>query len=83
LILARAFFGIRNVVAASNLALRHQLALFHRSVRRTRHWIRDRIFWVWLSRVPPKKSVLVVSTGLTQRWFGDRRVVLNLHDSVA
>ena len=34
-----------------NLALRHQLGIYHRTCRRPRIRGRDRIFWSWLSRV--------------------------------
>jgi hypothetical protein len=46
LILVRAFFGNRTVLAAENLALRQQLAVLHRSVKRPKLRKRDRIFWV-------------------------------------
>ena len=32
------------------LALQHQLAVYHRSIRRPRVSPSDRIFWSWLSR---------------------------------
>jgi len=32
------------------VALRHQLALYHRSIRRPQVRLTDRIFWSWLSR---------------------------------
>jgi hypothetical protein len=37
----------------------------------------------FLTPVPPKKSVLVVSTGVTQRWFEDRCVLLHPHEYAA
>src|SRR5262245_62151591 len=39
------------VIALENLALRHQLGVLQRSVRRPRLARRDRILWVWLSRL--------------------------------
>src|SRR4029450_3033516 len=39
------------VIALENLALRHQLLVLQRSVRRPRLAPWDRIFWVWLCRV--------------------------------
>ena len=38
-------------IALENLALRHQLLVLQRSVRRPRLARWDRVFWVWLSRV--------------------------------
>jgi hypothetical protein len=38
-------------IALENLALRHQLGVLQRSVRRPRLARRDRILWVWLSRL--------------------------------
>jgi len=46
----RAFITTRSVIAAENLALRQQLGVLQRSVKRARLRRRDRIFWVWLSR---------------------------------
>jgi len=40
----------RAALAAENLALRQQLAVLQRSVRRPRLRAADRVFWVWLSR---------------------------------
>ena len=48
--LIRALFLPRTVVLAENLALRQQLRVPHRSVKRPRLRRRDRIFWGWLSR---------------------------------
>jgi hypothetical protein len=36
-------------VSLENVALRHQLAVLQRSVRRPRLRRRDRIFWLWLA----------------------------------
>jgi len=49
-ILLRAFRLPRATLAAEILALRHQLGILQRSVKRPRIRQRDRIFWVWLSR---------------------------------
>jgi hypothetical protein len=38
-------------VSLENVALRHQLAVLQRSVRRPRLRRRDRIFWLWLARL--------------------------------
>jgi putative transposase len=54
-------FASRAQLAAENLALRHQLGVLGRTVRRPRLRKRDRIFWVWLSKLwPGWRSVLVV-----------------------
>lgn len=44
-------FKSRSAFAAENLALRHQLFVLQRSTKRPRLKLRDRIFWVWLSRI--------------------------------
>jgi len=38
-------------VSLENVALRHQLSVLQRSVRRPRFRRRDRIFWRWLARL--------------------------------
>src|SRR5262249_30384639 len=40
-------------VSLENVALRHQLSVLQRSVRRPRFRRRDRIFWLWLARLGP------------------------------
>ena len=47
----KAFLVNRTSLAAENMALRHQLAVLQRSVRRPKLHKRDRIFWTWLSRL--------------------------------
>ena len=41
----RAMFASRATIVAENLALRHQLGVLQRSVKRSRLRQRDRIFW--------------------------------------
>jgi hypothetical protein len=49
--LVRAFFVCRSSLAAENLALRQQVAVYKHSVKRPKLRPRDRVFWVWLSRL--------------------------------
>jgi hypothetical protein len=51
----------RAAAAAENLALRQQVAVFKQSVKRPRLRPRDRVLWVWLSRLWPNwRSALVI-----------------------
>ena len=51
----------RSTLAAENLALRQQLAVLERTAKRPRLRQRDRVFWVWLSRLwRDWRSVLVI-----------------------
>jgi hypothetical protein len=49
--LFRALILNRKALAAENLALRQQLIILQRSVKRPRFEKRDRVFWVLLSRL--------------------------------
>ena len=49
--LLRALFGDRAAIAAENLTLRRKLAVLHMLMKRPRMWRRDRILWVWLSKI--------------------------------
>ena len=51
LLLIRAFLVSRLSLAAENLALRQQVAVYKHSVKRPKLRPRDRVFWVWLSRL--------------------------------
>ncbi len=51
LILARAFFRARSQLALENLALRHQLLVLQRSVKRPQLERCDRVLWIFLSRI--------------------------------
>jgi len=62
-ILVRALLANRAALAMENLALRQQLAVLERSVKRPALRQRDRIFWAWLSR-------------LWNGWRADRRCEL-------
>jgi hypothetical protein len=69
-ILLRLLLQSRSALAAENLALRQQVALLQRSVKRPRLNRRDRIFWVWLSRLWRgwRSSFLVVQPETVLRW---------------
>ena len=69
-ILLRAFLLPRATLAAEILALRHQLGVLQRSVKRLRLRQRDRIFWVWLSRLWPgwRESLAIVKPETVIRW---------------
>jgi len=66
----RAFLTDRAVLVAENLALRQQLGVLRRSVRRPRLRKRDRIFWVWMSRLWSgwRSSLMVVKPETVIRW---------------
>jgi len=56
-----------------NLALRHQLGILQRSVKRPKLRQRDRILWVWLSRLWPNwhSCLLIVKPDTVIRWHRD------------
>ncbi len=57
----RTWFASRLSLAAENLALRQQLAIVNRSIKRPKQRPRDRIFWVWLMRLWPNwRSALII-----------------------
>ena len=58
------------VVALENMALRHQLAVLQRSVRRPRLSRWDRILWVWLSRVWTdwRSSLVIIRPATVVAW---------------
>ena len=66
----RAMFTSRAMIVAENLALRHQLGVLQRSVKRPQLRQRDRIFWVWLSRLWPgwRESLAIVKPETVLRW---------------
>jgi hypothetical protein len=69
-ILFRLLLQSRAALAAENLALRQQIAILQRSVKRPRVHRRDRIFWVWISRLWRgwRSSLLVVQPETVIRW---------------
>jgi Integrase core domain len=58
------------VIALENLALRHQLLVLQRSVRRPRLAPWDRIFWVWLCRVWAgwRSTLVIVQPATVLAW---------------
>ena len=62
-------FG-RTGLAAENVALRHQLGVLQRSVKRPQLRKRDRIFWVWLSRLWPgwRSALVLVEPATVIKW---------------
>ncbi len=68
--LLRALFLPRATVAAENLALRQQLCVLRRSVVRPCLRQRDRVFWVWLSRLWAdwRSSLMIVKPEAVIRW---------------
>jgi putative transposase len=64
------FLRSRVSLAAENLALRHQLGVLQRSARRPRLRPRDRVFWVWLSRLWSgwRSSPIIVQPETVVRW---------------
>jgi putative transposase len=63
-------FASRATLAAENLALRHQLGILGRRVKRPRLRQRDRIFWVWLSKLWPgwRSALVVVKPATVVAW---------------
>ncbi len=71
LCLFRALVLSRAAVAVENLALRQQLVVLQRSAKRPRLRRRDRLFWVWLSRLWKnwQSCLLVVNPSTVIRWY--------------
>src|SRR5215475_4008884 len=57
-------------VSLENVALRHQLSVLQRSVRRPRFRRRDRIFWLWLARLWSgwRASLVIVQPATVLAW---------------
>ena len=66
----KALFAGRAVLAAENLALRHQLAVLQRSVKRTKLRTLDQIFWSWLGRLGSvwRWALLIVQPETVTQW---------------
>jgi hypothetical protein len=69
-ILLHAFLLPRAMLATEILALRHQLAVLQVSAKRPRLRKRDRIFWVWLSRLWSgwRSCLMIVKPETVIRW---------------
>ena len=70
LLLLRALFMGRAAVAVENLALRQQVAVLKKSVKRPKLRPRDRVFWTWLMHVWPdwKSALIIVKSDTVVRW---------------
>lgn len=66
----RALLWNRAAIAAGNLALRQQLAVLRVSAKRPRLRRRDRILWVWLSRLWTdwRSCLLIAKPETVIRW---------------
>src|SRR5882724_2700852 len=62
--------GAHRYVALENLALRHQLAVYKRTVTRPKVSRSDRLFWVAVSRVWAgwRQALVIVSPNTVLRW---------------
>ena len=75
-ILKATFLFLRGVlsdkaeVALENLALRQQLSVLQRRAKRPRLRIRDRVFWVWLSKLwgDWREVLVIVKPETVIRW---------------
>ena len=70
LVVVRAALLSRARLAVENLALRQQVAVLRRSVKRSRLRRRDRLFWAWLSRVWSewRSTLVTVKPETVIRW---------------
>jgi len=70
LVFLRAMLIPKVHLAVENLALRQQLAVCKQSAKLPKLWPRDRVFWVWLSRLWPdwRSALLIVKPETVVRW---------------
>ena len=70
LVFLRAMLILKIHLAVENLALRQQLAVCKQSIKRPKLRPRDRVFWVWLSRLWPNWSsaLAIVQPESVIRW---------------
>jgi len=69
-LLFRSLFVSRNNLVLENLALRQQLTVQQRTIKRPKLKRKDRIFWAWLSRIWPqwKSALIVVKPETVIKW---------------
>ena len=75
----RLIFRSKHDIVLENLALRQQLVVQERSIKRPKIMNRDRVFWIWLSKswINWKSSLIVVKPPTVIGWHkkeGLRRV---------
>ena len=73
LVCLRALFSNRKPLAAENLGLRQQLDILRQSVKRPNFRLRDRLFWVVLSRIRKgwRLSLHVAQPATVIKWHRD------------
>ena len=71
LVFLRAMLIPRLHLAVENLALRQQLAVFKQSGKPPKLRPRDRVFWVWLSRLWPcwRSALAIVQPETVVKWL--------------
>jgi hypothetical protein len=71
-LLLRAMLVPKAWLAIENLALRQQVAVFKQSVKRPNLRPRDRVFWVWLSRLWSnwRSALVIVQPETVIKWHG-------------
>jgi transposase InsO family protein len=69
-VLIRAFLLPRLILAAENLALRQQVAVYKHAAKRPKLRVRDRVFWVWLARLWPnwRSALAIVQPETVIKW---------------
>jgi putative transposase len=62
--------GGHRQLALENLALRQQLAVYKRTVNRPKLRRRDRLLWVWLSKMWParRQALVIVALATVLHW---------------
>jgi hypothetical protein len=72
--LLRSLFRRRRNLILENLALRQQLLVQQRTIKRPKLQNRDRRFWAWLSRIWPdwKSTLIIVKPETVVKWHRQR-----------